>query len=160
MGEPRRRTSGPASGFDDDITTYPDFIRVSFLDIPDLEEDCACLEDPPTDFSSWMHRSQPGCRDLSTVADVGPADMDVNPASAESGLAQRGLGGQRNLVPRHLGIPTVTVPMGIMADIAMPVGLTFAGRHGDTLIAVLRGGLRATGFPPRPPPAPHPMIAL
>ncbi len=32
-----------------------------------------------------------------------------------------------NRVWRHLGIPTVTVPMGFMADIQMPVGLTFAG---------------------------------
>ena len=32
-----------------------------------------------------------------------------------------------NLAIRHLGIPTVTVPMGTMADIGMPVGLTFAG---------------------------------
>jgi amidase len=36
-----------------------------------------------------------------------------------------------NLVPRHLGIPTVTVPMGLMSDIGMPVGLTIAGRAYD-----------------------------
>ena len=36
-----------------------------------------------------------------------------------------------NLAIRHLGIPTVTVPMGTMADIGMPVGLTFAGRAYD-----------------------------
>ena len=33
-----------------------------------------------------------------------------------------------NLAIRHLGIPTVTVPMGTMSDIGMPVGLTIAGR--------------------------------
>ena len=32
-----------------------------------------------------------------------------------------------NYALRHLGIPTVTVPMGIMSDIGMPIGLTFAG---------------------------------
>jgi amidase len=32
------------------------------------------------------------------------------------------------VVIRHLGIPTVTTPMGVMSDIGMPVGLTFAGR--------------------------------
>ncbi len=36
-----------------------------------------------------------------------------------------------NLVPRHLGIPTVTVPMGTMDDTGMPVGLTFASRAYD-----------------------------
>ena len=43
-----------------------------------------------------------------------------------------------NLAIRHLGIPTVTVPMGTMADIHMPVGLTFAGRaYCDTDSALL-----------------------
>lgn len=38
-----------------------------------------------------------------------------------------------NRVFRHLGIPTVTVPMGSMADTKMPVGLTFAGSaYSDT----------------------------
>lgn len=32
-----------------------------------------------------------------------------------------------NYALRHLGIPSVTVAMGIMSDIGMPVGLTFAG---------------------------------
>jgi amidase len=32
-----------------------------------------------------------------------------------------------NLIPRHLGIPTVTLPMGLLSDIAMPVGVTIAG---------------------------------
>jgi len=36
-----------------------------------------------------------------------------------------------NLVPRHLGIPCVQVGMGLMSDIGMPVGLTFAGRAYD-----------------------------
>lgn len=29
---------------------------------------------------------------------------------------------------KHLGVPAVTVPMGLMADKQMPVGLTFAGK--------------------------------
>jgi amidase len=62
-----------------------------------------------------------------------------------------------NLVPRHLGIPTVTVPMGIMADIGMPVGLTFAGRaYSDSALLSWAAGFEATGArrtaPPRTPP--------
>jgi amidase len=62
-----------------------------------------------------------------------------------------------NLVPRHLGIPTVTVPMGTMPDIGMPVGLTFAGKAYDdsNLLryawAFERSGRRRT-VPPRTPP--------
>jgi amidase len=36
-----------------------------------------------------------------------------------------------NQALRHLGVPTVTVPMGLIADKQMPVGLTFAGRAYD-----------------------------
>ena len=39
------------------------------------------------------------------------------------------------------GIPTVTVPMGTMADIGMPVGLTFAGRADDDNAAGPRRGV-------------------
>jgi amidase len=64
-----------------------------------------------------------------------------------------------NLVPRHLGIPTVTVPMGTMADIGMPVGLTFAGRaYDDTALLSVAAAFEATGnrrtVPPRTPPLP------
>ena len=56
------------------------------------------------------------------VADVGPADADTNPDSAKLAWRNGTWVANGNLVPRHLGIPTVTVPMGLMADIAMPVG--------------------------------------
>jgi amidase len=57
--------------------------------------------------------------------------MDVNPASAELGWRNGTWVATGNVVPRHLGIPTVTAPMGSMSDIGMPVGLTFAGRGYD-----------------------------
>ena len=62
------------------------------------------------------------------AADVGPADADVNLESAQAAWRNGVWVSNGNLVPRHLGIPTVTVPMGVMSDIGMPVGLTFAGR--------------------------------
>ena len=61
------------------------------------------------------------------VADVGPADADVNEESAVAAWRNGVWVANGNLAIRHLGIPTVTVPMGTMADIGMPVGLTFAG---------------------------------
>jgi len=45
-----------------------------------------------------------------------------------------------NYAIRHLGIPTLTVPMGVMSDIGMPVGLTFAARAYDDR-ALIEAGL-------------------
>ncbi|MGO7983598.1 amidase, partial [Rhizobium johnstonii] len=59
-------------------------------------------------------------------ADVGPADADTNPESAALAWRNGTWVANGNTVIRHLGIPTVTVPMGVMADIGMPVGLTIA----------------------------------
>ena len=54
-------------------------------------------------------------------------------------------------------MPTVTVPMGVMADIGMPVGLTFAGRaYDDNALLQLASAFESTGnkrqIPPRTPP--------
>ena len=149
-------------GFDDDINSYPAFIREhpieSFLDIPHIEEGLRGLEQTrKTDFSTWMHRRGLDAVIFPTVADVGPADMDVNPASADAGWRNGVWVANGNLVPRHLGIPTVTVPMGVMADIGMPVGLTFAGHaYDDTRLLSFAAAFEATGSrrvpPPRTPP--------
>ena len=146
----------------DDINIYPDFIRehpiASFLDIPHLEEGLRGLERTRrVDLEQWMHRRGLDAVIFPTVADVGPADMDVNPASADLGWRNGVWVANGNLVPRHLGIPTVTVPMGTMADIGMPVGLTFAGRaYDDTALLTLAAAFEATGArrttPPRTPP--------
>lgn len=149
-------------GFEDDINAYPEFIRehpiASFLDIPHLQEGLRGLEETRTiDFENWMRRHRLDAVIFPTVADVGPADMDVNPASADLGWRNGVWVANGNLVPRHLGIPTVTVPMGLMADIGMPVGLTFAGRaYDDTALLGLAAAFEALRPrrvpPPRTPP--------
>ncbi len=149
-------------GFDDDINGYPAFIRehpiASFLDIPHIEEGMRGLEQTrTTDFEKWMHRRGLDAVIFPTVADVGPADMDVNAVSADLGWRNGVWVANGNLVPRHLGIPTVTVPMGLMADIGMPVGLTFAGHaYDDTKLLSLAAAFEATGArraaPSRTPP--------
>lgn len=149
-------------GFDDDINGYPEFIRTnpieSFLDIPHIEDGMRGLEETrKTDWEKWMHRRGLDAVIFPTVADVGPADMDVNPASADLGWRNGVWVANGNLVPRHLGIPTVTVPMGMMADIHMPVGLTFAGHaYDDTKLLSYAAAFEATGQrrvpPPRTPP--------
>jgi amidase len=153
------------TGFDDDIAEYPAFIREhpieSFLDIPQLADGLRGLEQTRrVDLEEWMAGLGLDAVVFPAVADVGPADMDVNPDSADLGWRNGVWVANGNLAIRHLGIPTVTVPMGTMADIGMPVGLTFAGRAYDD-VALLRyaAAFEATGrrrtAPPRTPPLPR-----
>ena len=79
------------------------------------------------DLEEWMVRLGLDAVVFPAVADVGPADADVDEESAVAAWRNGVWVANGNLAIRHLGIPTVTVPMGTMADIGMPVGLTFAG---------------------------------
>lgn len=60
-------------------------------------------------------------------ADVGREDAERDPEAADRAWANGVFFSNGNYALRHLGIPTVTVAMGVMSDIGMPVGLTFAG---------------------------------
>ncbi|WTW99100.1 amidase [Streptomycetaceae bacterium NBC_01309] len=149
------------AGFDDTISDYPKCVRerpyASVTDIPHLEEGLRGLEETRrVDLELWMDELRLDAVVFPAVADVGPADMDVDEASADLGWRNGVWVANGNLVPRHLGIPTVTVPMGTMADIGMPVGLTFAGRaYDDSALLTLAAAFEATGNrrtePPRTP---------
>jgi len=104
-----------------------------FIDIPTLEEGLKGLEATRRiDFEDWMDANGLDAVVLPAAADIGPADADTNEASAALAWRNGTWVANGNLVWRHFGIPTVTVPMGTMADIGMPVGLTFAGKaYGD-----------------------------
>jgi amidase len=148
--------------FDDDIGAYPAHVRdhpvERVTDIPHLEEGLRGLEGTRRiDVEEWMDRLRLDAVVFPAVADVGPADMDVDEASWQLGRRNGVWVANGNLVPRHLGVPTVTVPMGTMADIGMPVGLTFAGRgYDDPALLTLAAAFEATGSrrttPPRTPP--------
>lgn len=104
----------------------------ALVDIPDMAEGIPGLEKArKIDLEDWMDELGLDAVVFPASADVGPADADVNDASADLAWRNGTWVANGNLVPRHLGIPTVTAPMGIMSDIAMPVGLTFAGRGYD-----------------------------
>ena len=145
-------------GFDDDIATYPAQVEAnpyaSFTDIPHLEEGVRGLEETRrVDLEQWMDGLGLDAVAFPAMADIGRADMDVDPESAEAGWRNGVWVANGNLVPRHLGIPTVTVPMGTMADIGMPVGLTFAGRaYDDTALLALGLAFENTGDRRTPPP--------
>lgn len=150
------------SGFDDDIAEYPEHVRQhpvsAFTDIPELEEGLRGLERTRlVDLEQWMDALQLDAVAFPAVADVGPANMDVHPASADLGWRNGVWIANGNLAMRHLGIPSVTVPMGLMADIGMPVGLTFAGRaYSDAELLSIGAAFEAIAprrvAPPRTPP--------
>ncbi len=108
------------------------------------------------DLEDWMQDLRLDAVLFPTVADVGPANADVDPASADIAWSNGVWVANGNLAIRHLGVPTVTVPMGVMADIGMPVGLTFAGRaYDDSTLLSLAAAFESTGskrlIPPRTP---------
>lgn len=63
--------------------------------------------------------------------DAAAADSDIDPDAAAHAWKNGVWYSHGNRALRHLGIPSVTVPMGIMAKKQMPVGLTFAGRANE-----------------------------
>lgn len=103
-----------------------------FEDIPTIADGLKGLETTRRlDFEDWLDTHGIDAVVLPAAADVGPADADINEASADLAWRNGTWVANGNLVWRHFGIPTVTVPMGTMADIDMPVGLTFAGKAYD-----------------------------
>jgi len=146
------------TGFDDDIADYPEWVRrhpdATWDDMPELESGVRGLEQTrAVDLEQWMHERGLDAVIFPAVADVGPADADVNEASADAAWRNGVWVANGNLAIRHLGIPTVTVPMGVMSDIAMPVGLTFAGRaYDDTALLRYAAAFEATAPRRVPPP--------
>lgn len=109
------------------------------------------------DLEDWMDGLGLDAVLFPTVADVAPANADVDPQAADIAWSNGVWVANGNLAIRHLGVPTVTVPMGVMADIGMPVGLTFAGRaYDDSNLLRLGAAFEALGskrvVPPRTPP--------
>ncbi|EKJ75890.1 hypothetical protein FPSE_04070 [Fusarium pseudograminearum CS3096] len=106
--------------------------RVPTFEMPNLGEALRNLEKTrKTDWEDWLDEMG-----LDTVvwpcnADVGKSDADVNKESQEHAWLNGVLYSNGNCAIRQFGIPTVSVPMGVMADIGMPVNLTFASKAYD-----------------------------
>ncbi|MEE4228831.1 amidase [Pseudomonas viridiflava] len=130
-------------------------------EIPTLPDGLRGLEQTRRiDLEDWMEKLGLDAVLFPTVADVGPADADVNIQSADIAWSNGVWVANGNLAIRHLGVPTVTVPMGLMADIGMPVGLTFAGRaYDDSNLLRFASAFESMGskrvIPPRTPPLGH-----
>lgn len=115
------------------------------------------------DLEEWMAAEGFDAVIFPTQSDVGPADADVNEESADLAWRNGVWVSNGNLVPRHLGIPTVTLPMGIMTDTRMPVGVTLAGpAYADAHLMQIASAVAALGdrrvTPPRTPALPDEIV--
>ncbi|MCB1746441.1 MAG: amidase [Gammaproteobacteria bacterium] len=134
-------------------------------DIPDLAAGLRGLERArKLDLEDWMNDLGLDALVFPAVADIAPADVDTNPHSNDIAWRNGTWVANGNQVIRHCGVPTVTVPMGLLDDIRMPIGLTFAGRGWDdnALLgyawAFEQSGQRRCA-PPRTPPLPGEALA-
>lgn len=135
---------------------------MDFRTIPHIAEGLRGLEETRRRaWDAWMDRLGVDAVAFPALADVGPADADVNPAAADLAWRNGVWVANGNLAIRHLGIPTVTVPMGIMADTGMPMGLTLAGRSGkDAALLALAVAVERLAPARRAPPPRTPELTL
>ena len=63
--------------------------------------------------------------------DVGSARANVDPEASQCAWRNGVKYSNGNREIRHLGVPTISVPMGLMEDTGMAVNLTFAGKGYD-----------------------------
>ncbi|KAL2838280.1 amidase signature domain-containing protein [Aspergillus pseudoustus] len=106
--------------------------RIPTYAIPSLGKALHNLETRrKADFEDWVDELGLDAVVWPCNGDVGKADADVNEDSAEEAWRNGVLYSNGNCAIRQLGIPTVSVPMGVMTDIGMPVNLTFASKAYD-----------------------------
>lgn len=101
-------------------------------DTPQLEEALHALEAMRKYyFEDWLTSHNYNYVVFPAVGDVARADADVNVDSAEHAWRNGVKYSHGNRMLRHLGIPSVTIPLGTLQDSEMPIGLTVLGRAGD-----------------------------
>lgn len=115
-----------------EMVEYPKTKHRSIYDIPGTERALTALENARKEtLEQWMERHGLDAVVFPANGDVGSARADVDPEASQRAW-QNGIkysNGNREI--RHLGVPTVSVPMGLMADTGMAVNLTFAGKGYD-----------------------------
>jgi Asp-tRNA(Asn)/Glu-tRNA(Gln) amidotransferase A subunit family amidase len=80
------------------------------------------------DLEDWMDDNNLDLIAFPAQGDVGLADLEFDYESTKHSLTNGVKYSNGNRAIRHLGVPTVSVPMGIMKEKKMPVNVTFAGK--------------------------------
>jgi amidase len=115
-----------------DVVAHVKGGRVPAFKIPGLGHALQTLEDRrKSDFEDWLVEKALDVIVWPCNGDVGHADADINEASAQDAWRNGVLHSNGNCSIRQLGIPTVSVPMGVMDDTKMPVNPIFASKAYD-----------------------------
>ncbi|KAJ5987609.1 Amidase [Penicillium sp. IBT 35674x] len=124
----------------DEIVEYPHNKPPSIFEIPGMHQAIQALETARKEtFEAWMDNLGLDAVVFPAIADVGAADADVNEEASRYAWSNGVKYSNGNRPVRHLGVPTISIPMGVMEDTHMPVSLTFAGKaYEDT--SLLRYG--------------------
>ncbi|KAF4537685.1 Amidase [Lasiodiplodia theobromae] len=140
-----------------------EFVRTrrpdSVYDLPGCADALRALEAArKRDLEDWMDAHGFDVLAFPTNGDVGRAEAEEDAEAMRDALREGVKYSNGGRALKHLGVPAVTVPMGVLADKQMPVGITFAGRaYGDNELlrcayAYERAtGRRGTGSPPLAP---------
>ena len=118
---------------------YPGLVEIarnrngkSIWDIDGIKEALPALEaQRKRDLENWMDKERIDFVVFPANGDVGRTDMDHSEESTKHALKNGVRYSNGNRALRHMGVPTMSVPMGIMGKSKMPVNLTFAGKHGQ-----------------------------
>lgn len=112
-----------------EIVEYPRTKPASIFDIPGIKQAIQALEDARKEtFESWMDELGLDAVVFPANGDIGAANADADENASNFAWTNGVKYSNGNRPIRHLGIPTISVPMGIMEDTKMPVNLTFAGK--------------------------------
>lgn len=110
-------------------------------DTPNLKEALQALEAMRKHyFEDWLAANKFDYVAFPAAGDVAAANADVQVDSAEHAWRNGVKYSHGNRMLRHLGIPSVTVSMGILGGgTGMPMGLTISGRGGND-VELLKAG--------------------
>ncbi|KAH8889050.1 amidase signature enzyme [Thozetella sp. PMI_491] len=142
-------------------TRLADYVRDSPLyEVENLDAAVAALEGMRKRLlEQWLDSLGCDCVAFPAAGDVGRADADVDDESAAYAWRNGVLFSNGNKALRHLGVPTVSVPMGIMKHKRMPVNLTFAGKAYDDVNLLRYGQVYERASQKRIPPPYTPALS-
>jgi Asp-tRNA(Asn)/Glu-tRNA(Gln) amidotransferase A subunit family amidase len=126
----------------------------SIHEIPGMQQALTALEaQRKRDLEDWMDKLGLDVVAFPAQGDAGLADLEFNIESTTHSLTNGVKYSNGNRAIRHLGVPTVSVPMGVMSEKHMPVNITFAGKaYQDTKLLEYAYAFEAATKARTPPP--------
>ncbi|KAK5048883.1 hypothetical protein LTR84_005303 [Exophiala bonariae] len=138
----------------------PDKREKAIYSIPNLCEAIKALENIRIKFfEEWLATHNYDFAVFPAAGEVARADADVSDSSARHAWTDGIKYSHGNRALRHLGIPSVTVPMGVLDDSKMPMGLTFLSRAYDDFNLLQAGHAYELASQRRIPPPLTPPLA-